>query len=305
MISWQPQPCGKNDSWLAWIGRTGDGRRSVHRRLVRWTCRAFGAKPRNSARHWHVPTFASLISASVNQFIDYRLLSVNTRPMLLLSVFWHCWLVVRKSIRPVKIEWWGVGVVICLERGTDCLHMVKLMSPPSKNPIISCPFKSRLALPFSYRLTHGCSGKVKRVSSSSSSSSRPSVCASEPVCLCFVFLCSFYYFSNCSLWSMWSDSNKWLIDWLTGMCQANNVHERADCVSRARLWVVLLVVSATRLSHTLGTRPWDDSSGTDHRVLLTYLSRPAAESRPVDYTIKYIRHEGSTSAEIQYTEHTV
>ena len=26
-----------------------------------------------------------------------------------------------------KIEWWGVGVVICLERGGDCLHMVQLL----------------------------------------------------------------------------------------------------------------------------------------------------------------------------------
>jgi len=26
-----------------------------------------------------------------------------------------------------KIEWWGVGVVICLERGADCLHIVQLM----------------------------------------------------------------------------------------------------------------------------------------------------------------------------------
>ena len=40
------------------------------------------------------------------------------------SVLWRCWLGVRKSIRPVKIEWWGVDVVICLERGADCLHMV-------------------------------------------------------------------------------------------------------------------------------------------------------------------------------------
>ena len=33
------------------------------------------------------------------------------------SVLWHCWLGIRESTRPVKIEWWGVGVVICLERG--------------------------------------------------------------------------------------------------------------------------------------------------------------------------------------------
>jgi len=24
-----------------------------------------------------------------------------------------------KGIRPVKTEWWGAGVVICLERGAD------------------------------------------------------------------------------------------------------------------------------------------------------------------------------------------
>jgi len=33
---------------------------------------------------------------------------------------------VRKSIRPVKIERRGFGVVVCLERGADCLHMVQL-----------------------------------------------------------------------------------------------------------------------------------------------------------------------------------
>jgi len=32
----------------------------------------------------------------------------------------------------------GVGVVICLERGADCLHTVQLMPLPSQNPIISC-----------------------------------------------------------------------------------------------------------------------------------------------------------------------
>ena len=47
--------------------------------------------------------------------------------VLMLSVFGHCWLGIRKSIRPLKIEWWGLGVVICLERGADCLHVVQLM----------------------------------------------------------------------------------------------------------------------------------------------------------------------------------
>jgi len=31
------------------------------------------------------------------------------------SVFRCCWLGGRKGIRPVKTEWWGAGVVMCLE----------------------------------------------------------------------------------------------------------------------------------------------------------------------------------------------
>ena len=38
----------------------------------------------------------------------------------------------------VKIEWWGVSVVICLEQGADCLNMVQLMPLPSQNPVTSC-----------------------------------------------------------------------------------------------------------------------------------------------------------------------
>jgi len=35
----------------------------------------------------------------------------------------------RKGIRPVKTEWWGAGVVVCLEQGAD-LHMAQLMPVP-------------------------------------------------------------------------------------------------------------------------------------------------------------------------------
>jgi len=35
----------------------------------------------------------------------------------------------RKGIRPVKTEWWGAGVVVCLERGAD-LHMAQLTPLP-------------------------------------------------------------------------------------------------------------------------------------------------------------------------------
>jgi len=35
----------------------------------------------------------------------------------------------RKGNRPVKTEWWGAGVVICLERDAD-LHTAQLMPLP-------------------------------------------------------------------------------------------------------------------------------------------------------------------------------
>ena len=48
-----------------------------------------------------------------------------------------------------KTEWWGVGVVICLERGAN-LHMAQLM------PLlltVSCFSKIQIGLPFWYWLT--------------------------------------------------------------------------------------------------------------------------------------------------------
>ena len=66
-------------------------------------------------------------------------------------------------------------MVICLERGADCLHMVQLMPQPSQNPIISCLIKSRLVLPFWHRRTqvvlerrllNGCSSSDSSFSSS-------------------------------------------------------------------------------------------------------------------------------------------
>jgi len=78
--------------------------------------------------------------------------SINSLSVLLPSVLWHCWFGVRKSNRPVKSEWWGVGVVICPERDADCLNTVQLM-PCHPNTLSSlASFKSRLVLPFWYRL---------------------------------------------------------------------------------------------------------------------------------------------------------
>ena len=60
-------------------------------------------------------------------------------------------------------------MVSCLERGADCLHMVQLMPLYPKTPSSLASFKSRLGLPFWYRLTqvvlkkrplNGCSSVV-------------------------------------------------------------------------------------------------------------------------------------------------
>ena len=47
----------------------------------------------------------------------------------LYNLLWCCWLGGRKGIRPVKNEWRGAGMVVCLERGAD-LHMAQLMPLP-------------------------------------------------------------------------------------------------------------------------------------------------------------------------------
>jgi len=49
----------------------------------------------------------------------------------------------RKGIQPVKTEWWGAGMVICLGRGAN-LHMAQLMPLPL---IVFCSSKSRMVLP--------------------------------------------------------------------------------------------------------------------------------------------------------------
>jgi len=57
-------------------------------------------------------------------------------------------------------------VVICLERGASCLHMVQLMLLQPKTLLTLASFKSRLVLPFWYwlsqvvlenKLLNGCS----------------------------------------------------------------------------------------------------------------------------------------------------
>ena len=65
------------------------------------------------------------------------------------------WLGGRKGIRPVKTEWWGAGVVICLERVAD-LHMAQLM-PLSLT--VSCFSKIQIGFTFLVPAYPGCPGK--------------------------------------------------------------------------------------------------------------------------------------------------
>jgi len=51
----------------------------------------------------------------------------------------------RKGIRPVKkLEWWGAGMVICLERGGD-LHTAQLIPLPLT---VSCFSKIQIGFTF-------------------------------------------------------------------------------------------------------------------------------------------------------------
>jgi len=64
---------------------------------------------------------------------------------LTLLVGWQeCWLRDKKGIRPVKTEWWGAGMVICLEWGAD-LHMAQLMPLPLT---VSCFSKIQIGFTF-------------------------------------------------------------------------------------------------------------------------------------------------------------
>jgi len=76
-------------------------------------------------------------------------------------VLWRCWLGGRKGIRPVKNEWWGTGVVICLEQGAF-FHMAQLMPLPLT---VSCFSKIQIGFTFLVPAHLGSPGQraVKRV----------------------------------------------------------------------------------------------------------------------------------------------
>jgi len=61
----------------------------------------------------------------------------------------------RKGIRPVKTEWWGAGMVICLERDAD-LHIAQLMPLPLT---VSCFSKIQIGFAFLIPAYPGSPGK--------------------------------------------------------------------------------------------------------------------------------------------------
>ena len=73
-----------------------------------------------------------------------------------------------------KTQWWGAGMVICLERGAD-LHMAQLMPLPLT---VSCFSKIQIAFTFLVPAHQGSPGKraIKRVC----------------VCVCVRFRYSFF-----------------------------------------------------------------------------------------------------------------
>jgi len=99
-------------------------------------------------------TFTFLITGTPYAFISY----ISSY----LSVLWRCWLGGRKGIRLVKkTEWWGAGMVICLERGAD-LHMAQLMPLPLT---VSCFSKIQIGYTFLVPAHPGRPGQraIKRV----------------------------------------------------------------------------------------------------------------------------------------------
>ena len=60
------------------------------------------------------------------------------------------------TIRPVKKQWWGTGMVICLERDAD-LHMAQLMPLPLT---VSCFSKIQIGFTFLVPAHPGSPGKI-------------------------------------------------------------------------------------------------------------------------------------------------
>jgi len=95
--------------------------------------------------------------------------------VLLPSVLWRCWLGGRKGIRPVKTEWWGADVVICLERGAD-LHIAQLMPL-----LLTVSYFSKIQIGFTFLVPAHPGSPGKR--------------AVKRMCVC-VCVCAYWHYSH-------------------------------------------------------------------------------------------------------------
>jgi len=105
-------------SWVVAVWTVATG---LWTRVVNWTNQSLYTTWHSntclsvSCTVWHSLAYSDVIDSSC------ALVMLKILPSLfrgaLPSVLWHCWLVIMKSTRPVKYEWWGAGMVICLERG--------------------------------------------------------------------------------------------------------------------------------------------------------------------------------------------
>ena len=101
--------------------------RSSRPKLIRPSC----DWSTDNACHVRSISSSSLESAR-NQNISLCIFTALHEP----SVLWRCWLGGRKGIWPVKTEWWGTGMVICLQQGANDLHMIQLMPLPPNHLLL-------------------------------------------------------------------------------------------------------------------------------------------------------------------------
>ena len=94
-------------------------------------------------------------------------------------------------------------MVICLEQGADCLHVVQLMPLLPKPPSSLASFKFRLVLPFWYRLSHVLEKRPLNGCSSSSSSIRYKLSATN-----MIYFCMTIEYSHCYI-CMWVFNFVW------------------------------------------------------------------------------------------------
>jgi len=88
-------------------------------------------------------------------------LSTLTSSVIVVYAFSALMLLVGKGIRPVKTDWWGAGVVVCLEQGAD-LYMAQWIPLPLT---VTCFSKIQIGFTFLVPAHLGSPGKraVKRV----------------------------------------------------------------------------------------------------------------------------------------------